>query len=104
MHCPAIKGGSQHSPHQIQGLDSLVSNGGLLHVAVGPCLQQLSGWNYLEPLPTGMKELEWIRHVDNSSFTSLVFSTMARDSRNFYKHLASLLADKWDQPYSTTMN
>ena len=28
----------------------------------------------------------------------------AKEATNFYKRLASLLADKWDQPYSKTMN
>ena len=48
-----------------------------------------------------------IRDVENSSFTSLVLSSvggMAREARIFYKRLASLLAEKWDQSYSTTMD
>ena len=51
--------------------------------------------------------LQRIREVENSSFTPLVFSSaggMAREARIFYKRLASLLAEKWDQPYSTTMD
>ena len=55
-----------------------------------------------------------IREVEHSSFTPLVFSTItplvfsttgglgpAADS--FYKRLASMLADQWKQPYSSTM-
>jgi hypothetical protein len=28
---------------------------------------------------------------------------LARQASNFYKRLASLLAEKWEQPYSTTL-
>ena len=44
--------------------------------------------------------------VEHSTFTPLVFSAtggMARQSTTFYKRLASLLANKWDQPYSSTL-
>ena len=40
-------------------------------------------------------------------FKALVLSAsggLAKEATNFYKRLASLLADKWDQPYSQTMN
>ena len=30
--------------------------------------------------------------------------SLAKEATNFYKRLASLLADKWDQPYSQNMN
>ena len=44
--------------------------------------------------------------VEHSSFTPLVLSAtggMARQATILYKRLASLLADKWDQPYSSTL-
>ena len=48
-----------------------------------------------------------IREVEHSSFTPLVLSAsggFARESTNFYKRLASRLADKWHQPYNLTMS
>ena len=48
-----------------------------------------------------------IREVEHSSFTPLVFSTtgsLGPAADSFYKRLASMLADKWKQPYSTTMS
>ena len=47
-----------------------------------------------------------IRNIEHSSFTPLVLSAtggMAKQSTTFYKRLASLLADKWEQPYSSTL-
>ena len=47
-----------------------------------------------------------IREVEHSTFTPLVFSAtggMAKQSTTFYKRLASLLADKWGHPYSSTL-
>ena len=47
-----------------------------------------------------------IREVEHSTFTPLVFSStrgMAKQSTTFYKSLASLLADRWEQPYSSTL-
>ena len=47
-----------------------------------------------------------IREVEQASFTPLIFSAsggMAREANTFYKRLASMLATKRDQPYSTTM-
>ena len=47
-----------------------------------------------------------IREVEHSSFSPLVFSAtggMGREATCFYKRLASMLAHKWDQPYSTTL-
>ena len=47
-----------------------------------------------------------IREVEHSSFTLLVFSTtgsLGPAAGSFYKRWASMLADKWKQPYSTTM-
>ena len=47
-----------------------------------------------------------IREVEHSSFTPLVFSTtgsLGPAASSFYKRLASMLAEKWKQPYSTTM-
>ena len=47
-----------------------------------------------------------IREVEHSSFTPLVFSTtgsMVPAAASFYMRLASMLADKWKQPYSKTM-
>ena len=46
------------------------------------------------------------REVEHSTFTPLVFSAtggMAKQSTTFYKRLASLLADRWEQPYSSTL-
>ena len=48
-----------------------------------------------------------VREIEHSSFTPLVLSAsggFASEATNFYKRLASRLADKWDQPYSLTMN
>ena len=48
-----------------------------------------------------------IRNIEHSSFTPLVLSAtggMAKQSTTFYKRLASLLADKWEQPYSSTLH
>ena len=47
-----------------------------------------------------------IREVEHSSFTPLVFSStgsLGPAAASFYKRLASMLADKWKQPYSSTM-
>ena len=47
-----------------------------------------------------------IREVEHSSFTPLVFSAtggMGREATCFYKRLASMLAQKWEYPYSTTL-
>ena len=44
--------------------------------------------------------------VELSSFTPLMFSAtggMARQATTFYKRLASMLLDKWDNPYSSTL-
>ena len=48
-----------------------------------------------------------LREVEHSSFTPLVLSAtggMAHEATIFYKRLASCLATKWDQPYSSTMS
>ena len=48
-----------------------------------------------------------IREVEHSSFTPLVLSAsgrLAKEATISYKRLASLLAEKWDEPYSCTMN
>ena len=48
-----------------------------------------------------------IREVEHASFTPLVMSTlggMGREATVFYKRMASLLANKWDTPYSRTLN
>ena len=47
-----------------------------------------------------------VRNVEQATFTPLVFSAtggMAIEATSFYKRLASRLAEKWDQPYSSTM-
>ena len=47
-----------------------------------------------------------IREVEHSSFSPLVFSAtggMGREATCFYRRLASMLAHKWDQPYSSTL-
>ncbi len=47
-----------------------------------------------------------IREIEHSSFTPLVFSTsggLGPAASVFYKRLASMLADKWKQPYGTTI-
>ena len=47
-----------------------------------------------------------IREVEHSTFTPLVFSAaggMGREATCFYKRLASMLAQKWDSPYSSTL-
>ena len=48
-----------------------------------------------------------VREVEHASFTPLVLSAtggMANQATVFYKRLASCLAMKWDQPYSSTMS
>ena len=48
-----------------------------------------------------------ILDVEHSSFTPLIFSVsggMGNEATAFYKHLASLLADKWDTYYNTVLN
>ena len=47
-----------------------------------------------------------VREVEHASFTPLVLSAtggMANKDTVFYKRLASYLATKWDQPYSSTL-
>ena len=47
-----------------------------------------------------------ILEVEHSSFTPLVLSAtggMGNEATTFYKRLATLLAQKWDSPYSTTL-
>ena len=47
-----------------------------------------------------------VREVEHLSFTPLVLSTtggMGNEATVFYKRLASLLAGKWDFPYSKTL-
>ena len=48
-----------------------------------------------------------IREVEHASFTPLVLSAtggMARQATSFYKRLATLLATKWNQPYSSPLS
>ena len=48
-----------------------------------------------------------VREVEHSTFTPVVLSAtggMGNEETIFYKRLASLLAEKWDTPYSTTLN
>ena len=48
-----------------------------------------------------------IREVEHASFTPLVLSAcggLATGASTFYKRLASLLAEKWEQPYSITIS
>ena len=45
--------------------------------------------------------------IEHASFTPLVLSAsggLAKEATNFYKNLASKLAEKWDHPYNQTMN
>ena len=47
-----------------------------------------------------------VREVEHAFFVPLVMSAtggLAKQATNFYKRLASLLADKWEQPYSNTL-
>ena len=49
----------------------------------------------------------YICEVEQSSFTPLIFSAtggMAAEATVFYKHLASLLSDKWDFNYAAVMH
>ena len=51
--------------------------------------------------------MQRIREIENASFTPLVLSAtggLAVEATVFYKRLASLLAMKWDQPYSSTLS
>jgi len=53
------------------------------------------------------RQYERVREVEHASFTPLVLSAtvgMANQATVFYKRLATLLALKWDQPYSSTMS
>ena len=46
------------------------------------------------------------REIKHASFVPLVMSAtgvLAKQATNFYKRLASLLADKWEQPYRNTL-
>ena len=46
------------------------------------------------------------REVEHASFTPLVISAtggLANEASIFYKRLASMLASKWDHPYSNTL-
>ena len=48
-----------------------------------------------------------IREIEHASFTPVVLSAsggLAKEATNFYKRLASKLAEKWDHSYSLTMN
>ena len=48
-----------------------------------------------------------ITQVERGSFSPLVFSLTggtAKEATVFYKRLATLLSEKWDQPYSVTLN
>ena len=48
-----------------------------------------------------------VRDTEHATFTPLVLSAtggMGREAATFYRRLASLLAVKWDQPYSSTMS
>ncbi len=48
-----------------------------------------------------------VREVEHASFTPLVLSAsggLGKETTVFYKRLASLLAEKWDQPYHQVIN
>ena len=48
-----------------------------------------------------------VREVEHATFVPIVMSAtggLSKQATNFYKRLASLLADKQDQPYSTTLH
>ena len=48
-----------------------------------------------------------IREVEHSSFTPLVFSVtggMGQQCSTFYRRLAALLAEKWNESYSSTLS
>ncbi len=48
-----------------------------------------------------------VREVEHASFTPLVLSAsggLGKEATVFYKRLASLLAEKWDQPYNQVIN
>ena len=52
------------------------------------------------------RHLHLVFSPEHSTFTPLVFSAtggMGKQGTTFYKRLACLLADKWDQPYSSTL-
>ena len=47
-----------------------------------------------------------VREIEHSSFTPLILSAtggMGTEATKFDKHLASMLAQKWDFPYSSTL-
>ena len=47
-----------------------------------------------------------VREVEHSSFTPLVIAAtggLGNEATTFYKRLASMLSQKWDTPYSTTL-
>ena len=45
-----------------------------------------------------------IREVEHSSFTPLVFSATGGMGSTFYRRLATLLAEKWNESYSSTLS
>ena len=48
-----------------------------------------------------------IREVEHSSFTPLVFSAsggMGQQGSTFYRRLAALIAEKWNESYSSTLS
>ena len=57
------------------------------------------------PLFAHLQKLR-IREVEHSYFTPLVFSAsgeMGHEASAFYKRLASLLSDKWNDPYAIVL-
>ena len=79
----------------------------------------MCGSSTLMPPPTNIlaatKSMSWkkrqyeqrVREVEHASFTPLVLTVtggMANEASVFYKRLASELATKWDQPYSSTLS
>ena len=48
-----------------------------------------------------------VLEIEHASFTPLVLSAsggFASEATTFYRRLASMLANKWDKPYSQTLN
>ena len=61
-------------------------------------------------LPLAVKKRAYeqrVREIEHVSFIPIVMSAtggLAKEATNFYRRLASLLAEKWDQPYSSTLH
>ena len=76
------------------------------HAPSNSSSNQTSRYKHHENLKKNEYEIR-VREIEHASFTLLVLSVtggMAQEATTFYKHLASCLATKWDQPYNSTIS